>query len=189
MKKKKPKPLATVGTGPIAEIYRGKFIPFEITKYLDLAKLKQVEKARIEIGRVEGGGLEATLVAEIKRGAITKVAPRECKGCQDDRRAGSDVQTKRREDGTGRRTGTAALKKLAREVLVRQHELGLPLPKFPIPLRAAPDLEITIGPVTVVIGGETGVNVCVSYDDDDGFSCYACAFQNFILCVGPGKLS
>src|SRR5580704_5181538 len=75
---KKPKPLAKIGK---VEIHRSKFHAFETVKYLDIAALKKASKARIEIGRVEGGGTEATIVAEVSKGMITKLTPIACEGC------------------------------------------------------------------------------------------------------------
>ena len=41
----------------------------------------ETDKAVVEIGRIEGGGVVATLVAEVHKGAITKLMPLSCNGC------------------------------------------------------------------------------------------------------------
>lgn len=58
------------------------FRPFESTKYLDLKALRKVAKTTIEIGTIEAPGLSATLVAEIKKGMITRLRPMGCVGCK-----------------------------------------------------------------------------------------------------------
>jgi hypothetical protein len=177
-KSKTQKPLATIGSNPTVEIHRAKFHPFESTKYLHAAALKKTAKANIEVGRVEGGGVEVTVVAELRHGAITKIRPLGCKGC-------TEKSTEARKGG--QRTKVAS-KKLLRETLSRIRQLGLPVVKVPVPIAGA-DLDIPIGPVIIIIGGPSGIDFCISYTDDDGFYCLACLFSSVTLCVGPVVLN
>jgi hypothetical protein len=170
MKNKRPKPLATVGTNPRVEIHRAKFHPFASMKYLNIEALKKATKAQIEIGRVEGGGAEATIVAEIRKGKITKLRPLACKGCVEGMSKA----------GTNRRTANAATKKVLREALVRVGKLGQPVTKLPLPLRSVQSLDIPIGPIIVVFG--PGINICVVIDLGD-WVCIYCLFGTG-LCFG-----
>ncbi len=178
LKSKAQKPLATIGSNPTVEIHRAKFHPFESTKYLHAAALKKAAKANIEVGRVEGGGVEVTVVAELRHGTITKIRPLGCRGC-------TEKSTEARK--SGQRTKVAP-KKLLREALSRIRELGLPVVKVPVPIAGA-DLEIPIGPIIIIIGPPFGIDFCISYTDDDGFYCLACLFTPTPICVGPVVLN
>jgi hypothetical protein len=172
MKNKRPKPLATVGTNPRVEIHRAKFHPFASMKYLNIEALKKAAKAQIEIGRVEGGGAEATIVAEVRKGMITKLRPLACKGCVEGMSKA----------GTNRRTANAATKKVLREALVRVRKLRQPVTKLPLPLRSVQSLNISIGPIIVVIG--PGIDICIRIDYEDS-SCVYCLFSpGFCLELG-----
>src|SRR5271165_572618 len=111
-KSKTQKPLATIGSNPRVEIHRAKFHPFESMKYLHAAALKKAAKANIEVGRVEGGGVEVTVVAELRHGAITKIRLLGCKGCTEKSTKGKSGQRPK-----------AASKKLLRETLSRIRQL------------------------------------------------------------------
>ncbi len=170
MKNVKSKPLATFGTSPRVEIHRGRFHAFESTKYLNLAALKRASKARIEIGRVEAGGFEATLVAEVRRGMITALTPLACKGCGGDGGA----------QGKRKRAAGGVAKKAIRLALEHVRDRGYPVVKLPIPITK--DLEIPIGPVIIVFG--PGWDVCIVIEWPDGEICIYCLFSSG-LCVGP----
>jgi hypothetical protein len=155
---KKPKPLAKIGK---VEIHRSKFHAFETVKYLDIAALKKASKARIEIGRVEGGGTEATIVAEVSKGMITKLTPNACEGCAKPASAAA-------------RKVSAAKKKERRAVLVRTRELGLLGTKLPIPVkstRAFTDLEI--GPIIIRYWPP---DLCIIVEYTDGEICEYCVW-------------
>jgi hypothetical protein len=155
---KKPKPLAKIGK---VEIHRAKFHAFETVKYLNIAALKKASKARIEIGRVEGGGTEATVVAEVSKGMITKLTPIACEGCA-------------KPAGAAARKVNAAKKKEFRAVLVRVRELGLSGTKLPIPVkstRAFADLEI--GPIIITLWPP---DFCIVVGYTDGESCEYCVW-------------
>jgi hypothetical protein len=62
--------------------YRATFRPFTSTKYLDEVSLRKVAKTTIEIGTVEAPGISFTLVAEVRKGMITRLAPVSCRGCK-----------------------------------------------------------------------------------------------------------
>ena len=161
---KKPKPLATVDK---LEIHRATFHPFESSKYLDLAALQKAREAQIEIGSVEGGGAETTLIATVNRGKITKLTPVGCKGCA---------------SAKGARKGGSVPKKVLRAALTRMRELGLQPTKLPIPINNLKALRaIEIGPI--IIYGDP-FDICIAIDDPDGGWCVYCLFGPG-LCVGP----
>lgn len=162
---KKQKPLATAGK---VEIHRGKFHAFEAVKYLNIPALKKAAKARIEIGRVEGGNREATVVAELRKGMITKLTPIGCKGC-------SEVK------GRAARKSGPTVKKALRAALTRVRELGLSGVKLPIPIRSVSALDIQIGPI--IIYGDP-FDICIVVDSPDGWTCVECLFGPGI-CIGP----
>ncbi len=167
---KKPKPLATVGK---IEIHRAKFRPFETVKYLDIAALNKAAKTQIEIGTVEGGGQEVTIVAEVRKGMITRLTPVGCKGCSEAK-------------GGPARKGSAALKKELKAALARIRELRLRGPKLPIPIRTVRSfLDIDIGPITISF---RPFNVCILIDNMDGNTCYYCLFGGLIFCLGKGTI-
>ncbi|MFZ0312660.1 MAG: hypothetical protein WAL85_08145 [Candidatus Korobacteraceae bacterium] len=171
MKPKTQKPLATVGASPRLEIHRGGFHAFEAMKYLDVAKLKKAGKARIEIGRVQGGGVEATIVAEICKGMITNLTPIDCKGCSGGARKAA----------RSTRGGSAATKKALRAALERVRQLGYPGVKLPIPVPTARPLEIVIGPI--IIYGDP-LDICIVLSYPGGETCVSCLVGRGI-CIGP----
>jgi hypothetical protein len=165
---KKPKPLATVDQ---LEIHRATFRPFGSVKYLDLAALQKARGAEIEIGSVEGGGAETTLVATVNRGKITKLTLIGCKGCSEAKGA--------------RKRGTPP-KKALRAALTRMRELGLQPVKLPIPINNLKALlAIEIGPI--IIYGDP-FDICIAIDDPDGGWCVFC-LSGIGLCVGPVVLN
>lgn len=167
---KKPKPLATVGK---IEIHRAKFRPFETVKYLDIATLKKAAKTQIEIGTVEGGGREVTIVAEVRKGMITRLTPVGCKGCSEAK-------------GGSARKGSAALKKEFKAALVRIREMGHSGAKLPIPIRTVRSfLTIDIGPITISFHP---FNICILTENMDGEICYYCLFSGRFFCLGEGTI-
>ena len=71
---KKQKPLLVID-GPVrASVYRGNFKPFAITRLLDASKVKKARKLSIEVGTIEAAGKSATLIAQVEKGMITKLA-------------------------------------------------------------------------------------------------------------------
>ena len=171
MRAAKPKPLAVIRSGRhLAEIHRAKFDPFEATKYLNLSALKKATKARVEIGRVRAAGVEATVVAEIEKGMITKLMPLDCKGC---------------EKAAAKRGSKGVDKKFARETLARMRDLGLSGTPLPAKLPTTSALEIgrgfiEIGPIVIYWPPD----ICISVYYTDGVSCLYCLFGPGI-CVGP----
>lgn len=79
---KKQKPLFAIH-GPVrVKVYRSNFKPFEVMRFLDLDKLKRVRKHSVEIGTLEAVGRSGTLVAEIRKGEITRLRLEGCASCQ-----------------------------------------------------------------------------------------------------------
>jgi len=168
IRQRKPqRALATIG-GPVkATLYRGKFRPFGSIKYLDVAALKQAKKVAIEIGTIEAPGVKATLVAEVRKGMITKIKPLGCPNCMKHK-----PETK---------TSKAAFKKAVREALKRVRTLGEPVMKLPIPIESA--RTIRIGPIVIIYNGTFNICIVLDFPDKD-MVCMICLFDRPI-CGGP----
>ena len=119
--------------------------------------------------------MEATIVAEVRKGMITRLRPLGCKGC------GKTA----RKTGSSNSASKAALKKVLREALARVRDGGYPVVKLPVPIVSAREIGIPIGPIIIIIGGPTGIDFCIVITDDDGFTCVYCLFTPMPLCVGP----
>lgn len=173
---KKPRPLATFGK---VELHHATYRPFESTKYLNLNALKKAAIAKIEIGSIEGGGVETTLVATIQDGKITRLAPVTCRGCTE--KPNIKPKTKKSES-------SAALKKSVREALAYMKEKGLNPVKLPVPVTSEALVEIEIGPIIIgpVIIDIWPPNFCIVLSDDDGTWCTYCLWGPTVC--GGGKL-
>ncbi len=155
-KAKKQRPLARILRPIRAKIYRGKFRPFESTKYIDQRALRRASKATVEIGTVEAPGVSCTLVAEVRKGMITRVKPLPCVGC------------------TRRRPSTPKLKGLLMEATRRIEALGKPQPKLPMAFKKVGDTwGGTFGPIVIVI--DEGIPCIWIYVGDT--VCVICAFD------------
>jgi len=83
---KTQKPLFVIGGKPKIKAYRSKFTPFALVQYVDWKKLGRAKKQLLEIGTLEAAGRSATLVAEIERGAITRLRLAGCPDCEQKRK-------------------------------------------------------------------------------------------------------
>ena len=152
----KQQPLATIRRPVKAKIYRGKFRPFQSTKYLDLAALRRAPRATVEIGTVEAPGVSCTLVAEIRKGMITRLRPLPCVGCK------------------RRRLGKSKLKGILTEATKRIEALGKPRPRLPMALaESGGTWGGTFGPIVIVI--DEGIPCIWIYVGDT--VCIICAFD------------
>ena len=152
----KQRPLATIRRPVKAKIYRGKFRPFASLQYVDLRALRRAPKATIEIGTVEAPGVSVTLVADVRKGMITKVRPLPCVGCK------------------RRPIGQAKLKRTLAEVTKRVEALGRPQPRLPMALtESGGTWGGTFGPITIVI--DEGIPCIWIYVGDT--VCIICAFD------------
>jgi len=170
---KRPRPIATFGK---LELHHATFQAFESTKYLNINALKKVPVAKIELGSIVGGGVEATLVATIQGGKITRLSPARCRGCSEN-------------DHKNRKTGpNAALKKSVHAALAYMKENSPNPVKLPIPVTAKALLGIEIGPIIIgpVIIDIWPPNICIVLDEPDGSWCTYCLWGP-TLC-GGGQL-
>jgi len=152
----KQRPLATIRRPVKAKIYRGKFRLFESTKYLDLKALRRAPKATVEIGTVEAPGVSCTLVAEVRKGMVTRVKPLPCVGCK------------------RRRLPTSKLKGLLTEATRRIEALGKPQPRLPMAFKKVGDSwGGTFGPIVIII--DEGIPCIWIYIGDT--VCVICAFD------------
>ncbi len=117
MKRSKNAPLFTLRTPVKVEAYRATFRPFESTKYLDVAALKEAEKAVIEIGSIEAPRMSATVAAEIQKSVITKITPVACRNCADHKTKGKGSKS--------------TVKRVAADAVQRVRGLGLPVFELP----------------------------------------------------------
>src|SRR5262245_50314019 len=126
--------LATIRRPVRARIYRGKFRPFASLKYLDLRALRRASKATLELGTVEAPGVSVTLVADVRKGMITRVRPLPCVGCK------------------RRPLGKTKLKQMLTEVTKRVEALGQPQPRLPMALNEDGERwRGTFGPITIIL--------------------------------------
>jgi len=178
--KTKSKPLATIPGHPKVEIYRAKLRPFESTKYLNVAALKRVKKALIEIGLIEVAGVEVTVGAEVRKGSIVKIRPLACNIC-----------AKKTKPRTTARIRKATTKKVMLKALERVRALGHPTVKLPLPITRAREIDIPIGPIIVVISNNDIWSICLEICFQDGQCCLYCLFGRGgriltgKMCFGP----
>ena len=168
MKSKSQVPLLTVGGKVKAEVHKAKFRAFATTRYLDIEALKKAKKAVIEIGSVEASGVTATIAAEIRNGAITRIKPVACQSC-----------AKREAEAKGSK---AELKKVVLEALKRVRDSGQRLVKMPIAIMSARSFDIPIGPIIITIGWPP--DICIVVQEPDGEICWYC-LTTPDGCVGP----
>lgn len=146
---KKQKPLVEIKTPLRAKVYRGKFRPFESTKFLDSKALRAVKQVTIEVGTIEFAGTSHTISAEIRKGMVVALKPVACNGCDPKK---------------SRRVGNAALKKTIQLVGQKLRDGGISPPAMPIPLKVSARLgfEIPFGPIIIIIGdpGDGGFDLC-----------------------------
>jgi len=153
--RRRDRPLATIREPFRARIYRGKFRPFESTRYLDTAALRRVTRATIEIGTLEAPGVSCTLAAEVRKGMITRLTPLPCAGC------------------TRRRAGKGKLRRILTEATRRIEALGQRQLRLPMRLPASGTWGTTIGPIVIVI--DDGIPCIWVYIGDT--VCVFCVFD------------
>lgn len=159
------RPLLALDAPIKVRVYRGKFKPFEATRYLDLAALKSARKATVECGTIEVAGLRQTVAAEIRKGMVVALRPVHCEGCAPRGK---------------RRTNATKLKKAMKAVRAELAARGIdPEPK-PIPLKTSSRLgfQIPIGPIIIIIGDPApgGVfDLCIEWSDGRQ-TCWWCLF-------------
>jgi hypothetical protein len=134
---KKQKPLFELTTPLRAWVYRGKFRPFEATKYLNASALASAKKAAIECGTVEINGKSVTLSVEIRGGKIVSLKPHACESCSPE---------------GGRKTVSRAKAKELLQAIDRELERRhIPNSKMSLAINA-PAFGIPIGPIVIIIG-------------------------------------
>ena len=121
--------------------YRGKFTPFESTRYLDAKALKRARKATIECGTIEAGGFKQTVSAVIQNGRLVALKPIGCEGCGPNARK-------------PKKLASAELKKVMADVRRQLTDRGLDVRPRSATLRISPRLgfQIPIGPIIIIIG-------------------------------------
>lgn len=138
---RKQQPLLEIRRPVRIRAYRGKFSPFESTKYLDSKALKRAKKATIECGTVEAAGLKQTVVAEIRNGKLVGLKPIACEGCGP-------------KSSQAKRLNRAEVKKAMQQVRSQLADRGIDVRPRPTALRISPRLgfQIPIGPIIIIIG-------------------------------------
>ena len=173
---KRPRPIATFGK---IELHQATFRPFESTKYLNINALKKASSATIELGTVEGGGVETTLVASIQDGKIVRLAPATCRGCSE--------KSKTRQKA-GKSGSSAEVKKSVRAALAYMKEKGHSPVTVPMPVTSKALLGIDIGPIIIgpIIIDIWPPNICIVLDGPDGTWCTYCLWGPTVC--GGGQL-
>jgi hypothetical protein len=159
---RKQSPLLEIRKPLRIRVYRGKFRPFESTKYLDVKALKAERKATIECGTIEAAGVKQTVSAVISDGKVVGLRPVACEGC---------TPTKGR-----RKVTPAELKQAMRQVQAKLADHGLDGPRKPTVLKISRHFgfEIPIGPIIIVIGEPPyGLDLCISWWDGNKY-CWWC---------------
>ncbi len=129
--------------------YRGKFTPFESTKYLDVKALERARKATIECGTIEAGGFKQTVSAVIQGSKLVALKPIGCEGCGAPRKNPKKVPS-------------TELKKAIAGVRRQLKDRGLDVRPRPTALRMSPRLgfQIPIGPIIIIIGDPAPGGIC-----------------------------
>jgi hypothetical protein len=78
---KRQKPLFVIRRPVRAKGYRSRFTPFKATRFLDARKIAKLRRQSLEVGILEAAGQSATVVAEIRQGAVIGLSLRGCVGC------------------------------------------------------------------------------------------------------------
>lgn len=161
---RKQAPLLEIRKPIRVRVFRGKFRPFEATKFLDAKALKAAKSATIECGTVEAAGIKQTVSAVIRDGRIVALRPVACEGC---------APTKSR-----RWRSAPEIKQAMREVQAKLADRGLDGPQKPMPIKVSRRLgfEIPIGPIIIVIGEPPiGLDFCIAVWDGNKY-CWWCLF-------------
>lgn len=161
---RKTRPLVEIRKPLRVRVYRGKFRPFEATRYLDAKALKSAKSATIECGTVEAAGVKQAVSAVIRDGKIVSLRPVACEGCA---------------PAKSRRRATAVeLKEAMRQVQQKLGDLGLGRPPRPVAVKISRrlGLQIPIGPIIIVIGEPPiGLDFCIQWWDGNRL-CWWCIF-------------
>jgi hypothetical protein len=128
-----------------------------------MTALKKASKVNIEIGSIEAAGAKIIVMAEVRKGLITKITPVGCDTCM---KSGS---LKKRE-----------VKKAALEALKKARGLGKPTVKLPVPIARV--RTIKIGPIVIIVNG--GIDVCLIIYGPFGMWCLFCWYGGS-HCEGP----
>lgn len=135
----KTKPLLQLKRPVRIAVYRGKFRPFEATKYLDKRALKSAKKVTIECGTVEAAGFKQPVAAEIRNGKVVALKPLGCSGCEPKKKP--------------RKLAASKVRRTIRRVEEALREHGLDQPPKPVPVTISRlGFEIPIGPIIIIIG-------------------------------------
>jgi hypothetical protein len=139
-------------------VYRTDLEPFDALRYLDLAKLAKAPRATVELGVVRTPAGTDTLVAEVRRGEIVGLGPRQCTGCSGE----GDLPEDRMRD---------ALTRVASKLGPKQ-DVTLPMPITKV--LGPRGLRAPLRPLIFNVVSEERESCCVSWTTKDGQSCIRC---------------
>jgi hypothetical protein len=126
-------------------------------RYLDAAKLEQVDRAEIEVGVIEGGCCKRTVRAMVENGLVTSIKVDGCGDRKDDEPLHPEVEK--------------LLKAAAREI--RKKRRGKP-PALPMPVKTflrKPEALVTLHCYCVCVFGAICYLCCPLPDDHTKYSC------------------
>jgi hypothetical protein len=160
---KRQKPLFVIRRPVRAKGYRSRFKPFETTRFLDASKLAKLRKQSLEVGILEAAGQSATVVAEIRQGAVIGLSLRGCVGCgrpaknRIDRKTLLAIEEKTR----GVRGGKFQLPVRARTATARSGDIFIPIWPWP-------PIVIILEPSTFCAAIRVGATFCLWCPDTGG---------------------
>ena len=157
IRKIKLKPLLRVRKPLKAVVYRAKVKQFDSVKYLNVGALARAPRALIEIGVIQTPVGSATVVADIRRGKVVALRPRDCPNCKPGKRKPSNSK----------------VRQVISQVRVKGG-VNLPIPVARMFGRMG--LRIPIGPIIIVIG-EPDMGFCIEWTRPDGTVCWWCLWD------------
>jgi hypothetical protein len=157
-------PLLEIRKPMRVRVFRGRFRPYEATKFLDVKALRAARQATIECGTVEAAGVKQTVSAVIRDGKVVALRPVACEGC-------APMKSRRKYTAT-------EMKQAMRDVKAAMAARGLDVPLKPMHIKVSRRLgfQIPIGPIIIVIGEPPiGLDFCIEIWDGDKY-CWWCLF-------------
>jgi hypothetical protein len=161
---KNQKPLFVVRSAVRAKGYRSNFKPFETMRFLDPSKLAQLRRQSLEVGTLEAAGHSATVVAEIRNGAVIGLSLRGCAGCGQARAKRIDKKTLlavSEKMPSQRGKGQFKLPALARTAAMEGGDIFIPIWPWP-------PIVIIFEPATFCVAIRVGTSFCVWCPDTGG---------------------
>ncbi len=160
---KRQPPLFVIRGRVRAKAYRSRFTPFEATRFLDANKIAKLRKQSLEVGTLEAAGHSATVVAEIRKGAVVGLSLRGCVGCGRPAKKRIDQKTLRAIEEKTRRLGGGKLRLPFRARTADTEGGDIFIPIWPFP-----PIVIILEPSTFCAAIRVGATFCLWCPDTGG---------------------